>query len=247
LGGGAIQLKQAARAKDPVQTGIPAPVKAIQMGGIATGWEKVRSYNIPLRNPVAHFAIGYQPGALHLVIDVEKNGAFANAGDNPQTLFKSGDAVDLRLAINPNAPLARTEPVAGDQRFIFSSYHGEPIAVRYRFVVPGVALASRSKFASPTGVAVVDEVSIQKEIQVKIEKTANGYRLKARIPWENLGLDKAPTEGLPLRGDVGVILSAPDGSRSVARYYYFDQKSEVVCDLPSEVRVNPSQWGTLSF
>ncbi len=247
ISGEAIHLKQAAQAKDSVQTGVPMPVKAMQMGGIPTGWEKIRNYSIPLRNPVAHFAVGYQPGALHLVVDVEKAEAFANAGDDPKTLFKTGDAIDLRLATNPNASPARTEPVEGDQRLIFSTYHGEPIAVRYRFVVPNVAPAARSKFASPTGVAVVDEVSIQKEIQVKIEKTAEGYRLKARIPWKNLGLDKAPNEDLPLRGDFGVILSDPDGSRSVARYYYFDQKSDIVCDLPSEVRVNPSQWGTISF
>jgi len=247
LAGGALHLKEAPQPKSQAgaKVGRPAPVKAVQLGGIPTGWEKVSSYPLPQREPIAHFAIGYQRADLHLSVEVEKPGPFANAGEDPKALFKSGDAVDFRFSARPDAPDDRSEPAAGDLRFIFATYQGEPVAVRYRFVVPGVDEASKVKFASPTGVAVVDEVAIQKGVQVKIEQTSSGYRLKARIPWKVLGLGKAP-EG-EMRGDVGVIVSDPGGSRSISRYYYFDQNSQVVSDLPSEVRVNPSQWGTLSF
>jgi hypothetical protein len=50
-----------------------------------------------------------------------------------------------------------------------------------------------------------------------------------------------------LLGDVGLILADPEGTRAVARHYYFDRGSQVVSDLPSEVRVDPSQWGEIQF
>lgn len=247
LKGGALQLKKVAQAREDNKESA-VPVKTVQLGGIPTGWEKVATYRFPSVDPIARFAIGYQAYDLHLSIEVDKPGPFANAGEDPKTLFKSGDAIDFRFAAQPDgadAPSGRSVPAVGDQRFVFATYQGEPVAVRYRFVVPGANEASQVKFASPTGVAVVDEVGIQKEVQVSIEQTAKGYRLKARIPWKVLGLSKAP-EG-EMRGDIGVIVSDPSGSQGAARYYYFDQTSQVVSDLPSEVRVNPSKWGKLSF
>lgn len=245
LKGGVIELQQTAPSNSLKIADKARPVKAIQMGGIPKGWNITAAHPFPSQDPVASFAIGYQKDALHLWVDVKQSREFVNGGDDPKTLFKTGDAVDFRIAVRPEATFPRSTPVEGDQRYIFTTYHGKPVAVRYRFVVPSVAEADKSKFASPTGVAIVDEVSVQPNIEVAIEKITDGYRLKARIPWQVLGLSKAPTGDL--LGDVGIIVSDASGGKSIARYYYFDQKSQVVSDLPSETRVNPENWGIISF
>lgn len=245
LAGGELTLHEAATPRASGGVVAPMPVEAVQLGGIPSGWHKVAERAFPPVDPVGKFAIGYQPQVLHLFVEVEKPEAFANAGADVRTLFRTGDSVDFRLAARTNAPPGRTTPAEGDQRWVFSVFEGKPVAVRYRYVVPGVAENDKAKFASPTGVAVVDEVSVRPEVTVKIEKTDKGWRLTARIPWTSLGLAKAPAG--ELRGDIGVTLADAAGTRTVARYYYFDAHSQVVSDIPSEVRVNPSAWGILSF
>lgn len=245
LAGGDLTLSEPAVSRASAGVVGPTPVEAVQLGGISAGWHKVAERAFPPVDPVGTFAIGYQPQVLHLFVEVEKPGEFANAGADVRTLFRTGDAVDFRLATRADAQPGRTTPAEGDQRWVFSVFEGKPVAVRYRYVVPGVAENDKAKFASPTGVAVVDEVSVRPEVTVKIEKTGQGWRLYARIPWTSLGLAQAPAG--ELRGDIGVTLADAAGTRTVARYYYFDTQSQVVSDLPSEVRVNPAAWGILSF
>lgn len=245
LAGGDLTLSEPATSHGGDGTIAPTTVEAVQLGGIPTGWHRVAEKAFPPKDPVGKFAIGYQPHALHLFVEVDEHGEFANAGADVRTLFRTGDSVDFRIAIKSDATPDRRTPAEGDQRWVFSVFEGKPVAVRYRYVVPGVAAKDQAKFASPTGVAVVDEVSVRPEAAVKIEKSSAGWRIYARIPWTSLGLTQAPVG--ELRGDVGVTLADASGTRTVARYYYFDTQSQVVSDLPSEVQINPSAWGEFSF
>lgn len=245
LSGGTLNLTHAAVAGKAAKAFAAPPLTTIQLSGIPTGWEELGKHPLSEEVPHASFALGYQASGLRLVMTLAQAKAFANAGDDPKTLFKTGDAVDLLLAAAPAAPLSRTTAAPGDLRIVFSLWKGKPVAVRYRFVVPNSDAAHHAKFASPTGVAVVDEVSLLPTVDVRIETAAGGWRLTANIPWKELGLDQAPTASL--RGDVGLILADPSGTRSVARHYYFDRGSQVVSDLPSEVRVNPAKWGEIRF
>jgi len=53
------------------------------------------------------------------------------------SLFKTGAAVDLQIATDPQAPADRKAPVAGDKRLLMTELNGKPIAVLYNAVVPG--------------------------------------------------------------------------------------------------------------
>jgi hypothetical protein len=123
--------------------------------------------------------------------------------------------------------------------------NGKPTAVLYEFVVTGIADAEKSKFVSPVGMYVVDEIKVLEKVRVNIKKGTKSYSAKIIIPWKELGLSEVP-DGI-IKGDVGVIMSDSAGTRNVARYYYYDQNSQVVSDLPSEAKVDPSQWGNLEF
>ena len=126
-----------------------------------------------------------------------------------------------------------------------ANLNGKPTAVLYRYVVPGTKEEQKSKFASPVGTVSVDEITPLKTATIQVTRTAQGYGAVVALPWKELGFAKLPQGAL--RGDVGILVGDAEGTRTVARYYYYDQKSQVVSDLPSEAMVDPGQWGTLEF
>ena len=190
---------------------------------------------------VAQATLALDAEHLHLRVIVQDDSPFQNRGEDSQLLFKTGDAIDLQLGSSADA--SRKEPAAGDVRVLLALFRNQPTAVLYRYKVPGSN--DPVKFASPTGVATVDQVKIIHDARIKILRTPGGYELIAALPRKALGL--SPAMPASLRGDIGVILSDPSGQRSVARVYHFNQESQVVVDVPSEVRINPSKWGVMEL
>ena len=242
LAGDSIHLSAAALPPSSQASGKAAPVE-VSAGSVNDSWMKAGARFFPADAPVARFAVGATDHGLELRVDVTDDSPFVNGGDDPNTLFKTGDAVDLRLAIDPALAPTRVQPQAGDVRILLAMHHGKPIVVRYRFVVPGTK--QPAAFTSPAGRSTVDEVSILSQATVDVKRLPRGYELRARISWADLGLTKRPAG--TLRGDLGVIFSDPTGSRNVARYYYYDQGSQAVSDLPSEASVCPARWGPFRF
>ena len=164
-----------------------------------------------------------------------------------ETLFKSGDCIDLRWAADTKANPKRRQPAVGDVRLLFApDGKGGVTAVKYIFVDPSVTPDERRSFTSPTGTAYVDRVE-QVPVKANVVKTKDGYEFVANIPWSILGEKEMPKHGETRRADVGVLFGDTDGGATVRRAYLFDQESQIVSDLPSEVRVNPSNWGTIKF
>ncbi|HEY3328655.1 MAG TPA: FlgD immunoglobulin-like domain containing protein [Capsulimonadaceae bacterium] len=241
LSGGSLTLAHEASA---VASGPSAvgPVRVI-LSPPFSWWYKVNPYSIPVADPIATFVVSANNYGLSLHVEAKNGSKFVNAGDDLTTLFKTGDAVDLRFAADPSLPADRTKPMVGDSRIVFAMYHGKPVAVRYRFVVPGTA--NPSQFASPTGTTVVDEVKLLDKAGVTVDRDASGYTLKAELSWADLGLKAMPSGAY--KGDLGVIVADSSGTKAIARYYHFDRESGVVVDLSSEARVSPARWGMFEF
>ncbi len=68
---------------------------------------------------------------------------------------------------------------------------------------------------------------------------------EAAIPLTALAL--APTPGLVLRGDAGIISSDAPGLINIARTYWSNKATNLVNDLPSEAWLYPETWGELRF
>ena len=131
----------------------------------------------------------------------------------------------------------------GDQshiRLLMTETRDDPVAVLYRYHVPGTTEPVR--FWSPTGEVAVDRVENAAAVALQIERTATGYTLTATFPWTALGIAHPPAV---LRGDVGVLLSDPTGSVTVERIYHFNKNTSVVADIPTEVRIQPAVWQPL--
>ena len=71
------------------------------------------------------------------------------------------------------------------------------------------------------------------------------FRLEASVPLRALHLDASRTP--TIRGDVGRVLSDQTGTRAAARSYWSNKNTNIVSDVPSEARLQPSLWGELRF
>ena len=253
LAGGKIALAKAPPPKAALPPTAQGPAVVMDCGGFGfqRGWQDAAKRAFP-EDKVAEVAFGVSrsgggPGPLRLWAKVRDPSPWTNGGIDPETLFKTGDCIDLRWAADPTANPKRRTPAAGDVRLLFApDGKGGAVAVKYVFVDAAVAPEARRSFTSPTGTAYVDRVE-QVAVKAHVAKTKDGYEFTADIPWSVLGEKGKPAHGETRRADVGVLLGDADGTTVVRRAYLFDQESQVVSDLPSEVRVTPSNWGAVKF
>ena len=188
--------------------------------------------------------LGYDAQNLYLHYTVRDDSPWANHGKDWQTLFKTGDSVDLQLGLDDKAPADRTGPVPGDLRLLLAPMDDANIAVLYRHRLAKPVAAESVVFQSPWRAEKVDSVKRLADARLALVKDGNGYRLEAAIPWAELG--PVPL-GKALRADVGVIYGDRDGTVNLLRNYWANQATMLVNDVPGEIMLTPRLWGTLRF
>jgi hypothetical protein len=237
----------AQRADAPVKSlAVPQAGADMRVDGALADWPAATLRE--LRGAGDHagrVGLAWDPQRLWLAFEVRGRPDLENGGDDWKLLFKSGDSVDLQIGTDPSADPARADPVAGDVRLSFSRFEGKPIAVLYRYRVPDAAGRQPVTFASPVGSVVVDAVE-QVPAVIEMTRTEQGYIVEATVEWKALHA-KAPAIGRPLRGDLGILFAADGGGAVSERLYWSNRDSGLVMDVPGEIRIKPSQWGTLSF
>lgn len=195
---------------------------------------------------VARVWLAYDGNNLYAHFKVRDASPLLNSGTNPKLLFKTGDSVDLQLGLDPDAVPQRTTPVPGDIRLLLTKTAGGATGILYRYKTATAATPER--FWSPTGEVLVDKIEVLEQAQgLKIEAAPDpeGYVVTAVLPWKVLaGAPYSPPAGGVLRGDVGVLFSDPHGDVTVERIYHFNKNTNIVADVPSEIRLHPEAWGT---
>lgn len=175
---------------------------------------------------------------LYLAVAGVRDGTpMVNGGRDTQTLFKSGDAVEFDLRTTPNNDTPSVLP--GDLRLVISVFEGKPVAVLYRYRVPGST--TPVLYRSPVGTYRVDEVKVLKDASVSIERGSGEYSVRAAIPLADLGF--RPMKGSTYRGDFGIVYSDRAGTADELRMYWANPANAMVSDLFSEVQVDPRAWG----
>ncbi|MBV9470058.1 MAG: hypothetical protein JOZ57_12535, partial [Abitibacteriaceae bacterium] len=184
----------------------------------------------------ARIALGRDQNKLYLAYAVQ-GAKLINKGGNWQTLFISGDGVDLMLHTGQYKP--HFTPAQDDERLLLSLYQGHPIAVLYRPVVPGGA--------SPTRLmgAAIDQIIKLTSAHIAYKKSGDGYTLEAAVPLSEMGVDPATTD--MLHGDVGVIYADETGANRSLRLYYYNHDTAMTADLTTEATLQPGNWGDLEF
>ena len=183
------------------------------------------------RGRSARVALGRDRNTLYLAYEVH-GAKLVNKGGNWQTLFISGDCVDLMLHTGPYQP--HFAPAEGDERLLLSVSQGKPIAVLYRPVVPGTS--------SPTRLmgATIDQIIRLPSAHIASQRSGDGYTLEASVPLAEIGIDPAATT--TLRGDVGVIYADETGANRALRLYYYNHDTDMTADLTTEAMLQPGNW-----
>jgi hypothetical protein len=166
-----------------------------------------------------------------------------NGADAPEFMYCRGDTVDLQLGTDPAADKKRGEPVKGDLRLSIGNFQGQPTAVVYR----KVADAKKPKTFS-SGVVkeyVMDSVVVLPDAKVSVKVDGKRYVVQAAIPLASLGLKV--TDGLALRGDFGATHGDKSGADTALRTHWNNQKTGIVNDEVFELKMEPANWGEITF
>ena len=186
--------------------------------------------------------LAYTPQDLYCRFTVQDPSPWKNHGKEWTRLFKTGDAVDLQLSATAND---QRQARAGDFRLLVAPFGEQPLAVMMERVAPGAAAGEKVRYQSPVGVVEFDRVRRLTAPEIKVETRDQAYTVTLRIPWRELGI--TPEPGLKLRGDVGFILSDPNGEYNTARVYYANADTNLVSDMPLEAELYPDRWTTVEL
>ncbi|MEZ0297585.1 MAG: FlgD immunoglobulin-like domain containing protein [Candidatus Methylacidiphilales bacterium] len=192
----------------------------------------------------------YDAQKLYLLYTVRDESPWVNNGSDWQSLFKTGDGIDIQLGTDPTANPARSGPVPGDIRlFIAPSKEGNT-AVLYRHrLKPGTGTATTDSvmFQSPWRSEKVDSVRKLTSAEIAVTKENNNlYRVEVAVPLADIGLDPATVAGKSLRGDFGVIYGDAAGTVNILRSYWSNKATGLVNDVPGEIMLTPNAWGDIT-
>ncbi len=186
----------------------------------------------------ARMAIARHGDKLYLAADVADPTPMRQVGTDYQTLFTTGDVVDLMLATNPKASKDRRAAEAGDLRLSISELRGKPVVV----LSQPVLAADRPAQPIQLMAARLDRIVMLESARVSIVRGARNYTVEAEIPLAELGLSATDTQ--TLRGDLGVVFSDETGGREL-RLYYYNKRTQMVSDLTTEATLQPAEWGEI--
>ncbi|HEY3332766.1 MAG TPA: FlgD immunoglobulin-like domain containing protein [Capsulimonadaceae bacterium] len=210
-----------------------------KVDGDVSDWNMASGVEIQGKsNRRAKIALSRDADTLYLAYSVE-GAKLVNKGSNWQTLFITGDCVDLMVSTNTSAKTHYT-PAAGDERLLLSVYNGKPVAVLYQPVS-----------ADATSPVMLANARIERIVQLSSAKIAthagaSSYVIEAAIPLSDLGIDASQDAAAKgWRGDVGVIFADETGTNRAQRVYYYNKNTTVTADMTTEATLQPGEWGPM--
>jgi len=165
-----------------------------------------------------------------------------NAGTQFAYLFKKGGTLELmvrtaRLIGNAAEP---TSVLPGDLRVSIARVNDRMKAVLYRAVAPAAPVAQRVVYESPVGKVIFDQVC---DISDQLCFAARDGNYEISLPLALLGLTVEKRK--EVLGDIGLLRG--NGQECIQRVYWNNKCAQIVSDLPSEARLEPTHWGIWRF
>jgi hypothetical protein len=183
---------------------------------------------------------------LYLAWEVKDTTPWTNGAGEVQYMYASGDTVDFQLATDPNAAAKRGKAARGDLRLSIGNFNGKPTALLYHEVAPeGIRKAPATFSSGVVKEYIVESVSVIEDAKIQVKTAKDKYTVEAAIPLAALGLKI--TAGMKTIGDFGVTHGDANAQDTVLRTYWSNQATGIVSDEVFELRIEPRNWGTLTF
>ena len=190
--------------------------------------------------------VGYDNDNLYAKMHVVDDTPLRNDGDDPKTVFKSGDAVGLDLGPAGD----RSKPVLGDLRILAAKMNGQARLIAMK-PVSAQTKKPHSYFTPSSGTKPFDFVGDVPGGKAILTPDADGrgYSAVLTVPRSFLEFPLAP--GARLKGDTEVLLSGmkSQGLQAVSRNWLFSGKhseTTMTDDLPTEAWLYPQFWGDVT-
>jgi hypothetical protein len=181
----------------------------------------------------ARAALRWDDQNLYAAWRVKSSSPPRNSGQDWRLFFKTGDSVDLMIG--------GSDRQTGNSRALIAFPPAGPVAVFNRKSAPGAKPDEHYDFTSPWRKITFDRVVKVPQVAVAMQPISGGYLVQASIPWTLLGI--APSKGLKLRGDLGVLSADGGGTQTIARRYWSNKATGLVNDIPGEADLEPATWG----
>lgn len=222
-------------------------IRTVNASKFPKAWNRIQTINIGDKDSLFRglAQITFDHENLYLRYRIQDESPWMNNGKLYTHLFKTGDAVDLFLNVNPSYnEKERLAPEEGDIRLLIAQLGDKPVAVIWKPVDGKAAPEKSVLYTSPAGAKKHDCVEII-DAEIRVNKKQDSYIVEAAIPLKELGLN--PYSGLKIKGDVGFISSDKLGGSNVARSYWANTSIVPVSDIPSESWFFPQYWGEFTF
>lgn len=227
----------------------PMLVTQIQTPPVIDGklddWNLSQGVGLPVddhRGAVVHMA--WDENNIYLAYAVRDPNPLLNNGEDPKLMFKTGSALELKLAVNGKMS-PRRKPIAGDLRMLMTVMQDKPVAVLYRPVA--TQTIHQTSFSSPNQRVQFDSVQILTDVKMAFTRQDKSYCFEACVPLSTFGLTVEKIKALKTRGDVGVIYGDNAGSINILRTCWASRNTNLVSDVAAEAALDPSEWGVLKF
>ena len=231
-----IALALESAGKPPLRTWpVTRATGRIRIDGKDDDWPPGRTNGFALMFDDQLLYVLYQAGGA--------DGAFDNQGTNLNTLFQTGDVVDLQLQTRAGLDEQRTNAGPGDIRLLFSLYQGRPVCVLYDFRLDDLLVLPVS-FESGGRVVQCDKVTVVSEVRIEIRR-ADQFTLEAAIPLKSIHLE--PRALGETRGDVGRIYAQGRGGTGLRLVYWSNPRTNAPPDLSEAASLRPAEWGQILF
>ena len=191
----------------------------------------------------ADFRAAYDAEMLRLRWTVKGDDSpWKNNGKDWRLLFKTGDCVDFQLSPSGSR---KSPPAEGDFRLLVANFRGEPVAVKMQQVAKGAPPDRAYVYNSPVTDLRFDSVT---RLAAKPKVLVKGATVEVEldVAWSDLGV-AAPEAGSKMTGDVGFILSDPNGEINTARVYRSNKNTGLCKDQPNEARLEPAGYSEIAF
>ncbi|MBQ7722374.1 MAG: hypothetical protein IJT64_05665 [Kiritimatiellae bacterium] len=174
-------------------------------------------------------------GRLVFKYDVTDSTPWVNGASDFRNMYAMGDTVDFQLA-DAKGDMRLSVGQAGETAIVATLYKQK----------------SNGEKAPHTFYSGVyrDGVTwdLVKEIPVKADLTRRegGYTIEFSIDEKELDLS-APLKGRKAKGDFGVTFGDAAGKDTVLRVFKFNKATGIVSDEVEELKLQPANWGEISF